>query len=137
MRLEGDPKLYFDGAISDLKNEGGQPVMDSGLENALLISAFTDPGYWGNSIAKSGEEIGSGVGELLRSPLTSKTRLDIEESIKESLAWMIRDQVATKINVRAVISGSGVLKVLIEVERKDEKSVYGYEINWEALCRPE
>jgi phage gp46-like protein len=53
---DGDPRIFMDdGDGSYLLFKGGQPVMDSGLENAVFISLFTtlDPpesvlGWCGN-----------------------------------------------------------------------------------------
>jgi hypothetical protein len=40
-RTQGDPKITMENDGADLVFRGGQPVMDSGLENAILISLFS------------------------------------------------------------------------------------------------
>lgn len=47
---QGDPRLILDADGSRLQFSGGQPLMDAGLENLVLIALFTSPGWCGNSL---------------------------------------------------------------------------------------
>jgi hypothetical protein len=57
---QGDPKLILSENGATMRFSGGQPVMDQGLENFVLISLFSGPGWVGNFfIRNQSEKIGS------------------------------------------------------------------------------
>jgi hypothetical protein len=58
--FSGDPRKILSPSGSDIDYEGGQPVMDAGLENQVMISLFTRPGWCGNAYLTGAEQIGSG-----------------------------------------------------------------------------
>jgi len=55
----GDPKLFLTPNGMNLKFNNGQPTMDQGFENFTIISLFTAPNYWGNTLKKGGLKYGS------------------------------------------------------------------------------
>ena len=42
--FQGEPKIFVDKNGAFTKYKGGQPIMDAGLENTVLISLGTKPG---------------------------------------------------------------------------------------------
>lgn len=85
-RFSGDPKLYLTPSGVDMSFEGGQPVMDAGLENLAGISLFTAPGWWGNSLSsKEDEQIGSDFEETARGSINLQKLTDVKQSAEKAL----------------------------------------------------
>lgn len=58
--FEGDPRMFLGADGSKLQFTGGQPVMDRGLENIVLIALFTSPDWLGNTLfVDPAQQIGS------------------------------------------------------------------------------
>lgn len=101
-RFQGDPAVDItpDGACMTFR--GGQPVMDGGFHNAVLISLFTKPGWWGNSLeTEESKKIGSNY-ERNRVIQDIQTINDIVDDAKQALKWMIDKNIAEKIEIEAV-----------------------------------
>lgn len=73
--FQGDPKLYLDPDGSELKFINGQPQMDRGLENQVLISLFTDLDWAGNALLDN--PIGSRFEAECREPITVSMLNDV------------------------------------------------------------
>jgi hypothetical protein len=79
--FDGDPKLYIGPDGADLNFSGGQPEMDTGYNNHVLISLFTAPGWGGNYLfVDPGQKIGSDFEETLNSPITARSMNTIRQS---------------------------------------------------------
>ena len=93
--FDGDPKLILDADGSRLEYKGGQPVMDRGIENIVLIDLFTQnagenshtQGWVGNHLMRDESwKIGSNfVDQTLNAPRTINGLENIEEATKEAL----------------------------------------------------
>lgn len=132
-RYDGDVRLKIseDGGIITVW--GGQPDMDQGFETAVNISLFTETGWWGNSLANPGEEIGSDFINQLSQPLTNQARLNIIEAAKNALAWITSSGIAFSVTVNATIPEVGQLALYIEIKESEEvKHIFRYNINWQA-----
>jgi phage gp46-like protein len=84
-RYEGDPRIYLeeDGAEMDLR--GGQPIMDQGLENTVLITLLTDEGWQLNKLeTDSRKHIGSKFLRVARRTITADNMLDIKSAILQA-----------------------------------------------------
>jgi hypothetical protein len=57
--FSGDLKLYLTPDGADMKFINGQPIMEKGVENEVLISLFTRPGWTGNIFMQPEQRIGS------------------------------------------------------------------------------
>ena len=89
-RYDGDPKIYIDENGADLRFEGGQPVMDAGLENAALLSLFTAPDWWGNDLfSEASEQLGSDFEDVAGQPITATSFADVESAGEIALQWLI------------------------------------------------
>lgn len=97
---QGDPKIFITENGADLVFRGGQPVMDAGLENAVIISLHTKLGWFGNVLMKKkSEKIGSRYEEETKKPITINSINAIRESAEEALSWMTDNSIASAIGV--------------------------------------
>lgn len=86
-RFDGDPRLFLDADGAFLDFQGGQPVMDPGVENLALIGLHTKPGWWGNSLIDDPEkQIGSDFEETARGAITLSSLNDIRQAAEKALA---------------------------------------------------
>lgn len=105
--FEGDPRVFMGENGSFLSWVGGQPVMDSGLENAVFISLFTtlEPrrsrlGWAGNYLYPNTDyHIGSRYIESTRQPITLSALNDIRQAGLDALAWMRTKQLVSDIQI--------------------------------------
>jgi phage gp46-like protein len=100
-RFQGDPAVKITANGADMVFMGGQPVMDQGLENAVLISLFTLPGFWGNSILPVAQQIGSEY-QQPRTVIDIETIDDINRSAEDALEWMLDTGIASSVDVETV-----------------------------------
>jgi hypothetical protein len=84
-RYSGDPRLTLSPAGADLTYRDGQPVMDAGLENYVLISLFTRPGWCGNVLLSPEKRIGSDFEEACAHPITLTSLADIANAAERAL----------------------------------------------------
>jgi phage gp46-like protein len=131
---DGDPKLFETGSGEDLSIVGGQSVMDEGLENAVYLSLFTPPGWWGNILSTSpSDRYESRIPELFRRTLTNQVRIDAEKYAADALAWMITERIADKITPTATILSVGVLGLAIKIEQPGREVIVRYQLSWAAM----
>jgi len=98
---EGDPKMILTENGSDIPFKGGQPTMDRGLENAVMISFFTRPGWWGNKLMRKPEQkIGSNVEEQAQKPINLDAINDMRSAMDRAVEWMTNTRVASEIENR-------------------------------------
>lgn len=138
--LLGD--FNFDADVQDLESS-------IGLETAVIISLFTDRrardddelpdpnnpdrrGWWGDLTSKfSNDQIGSRLWLLERSKTTEDIPARAKKYAEESLAWLVEDGVAVRVEVEAERQGSPgndilALKVLVyrKYENKQAEEFY-------------
>ena len=116
-RLAGDPavKITEDGA--KMKFINGQPVMDQGLENAVLISLFTKKGYWGNAlITEESKKIGSDVEKTALEPIVSIQSINnMTDAIDKALGWMVDTKLSQEIEITVTNPSSNNLRASIKI----------------------
>lgn len=117
--IDGDLKFFYSWpAPADIRISGTDLVRDPGLENAVLISLFSDSraavddqlpdkndtrrGWWGDTLI--GSPVGSKVWLSDRSKIVSQSLVQQEQHIAEALAWMKSDGIASKIEAKAARS---------------------------------
>lgn len=93
--MQGDPRLIFGPGGSRLQFRGGQPLMDKGLENLVLISLFTSPGWCGNLLLKT--PIGSDFEQECNKPITLQSLTRIRNAAERALALKILDRVTVTV----------------------------------------
>jgi phage gp46-like protein len=133
----GDPKLFDSGNGGDLMIEGGQPVMDQGLNNSAYISHFMDPNWWGWSSDPANPEV-IDCGNLLeltkRANLTPAFLNDAEAAAKKDLAWMLADGVAKSVECSASILAPGIMGLIDTITEPDgTPTVLRWKLNWAAM----
>jgi phage gp46-like protein len=132
---DGDVKVVqtLDGGAITFRS--GQPDMEGGLSTAVYLSLWTEPGWWGNSLATTPEEkIGEedSLEELESEPLTNKVRQDYEERARKRLAWMVSSGVAKTVTVAAAILSSIALGLTVTIEEPDGSTgTLRYKVNWQ------
>lgn len=101
-RFQGDPRLVLDDDGATVEIKGGQPVMDQGFENVVLISLFTQEGWWGNELFKNtSQQIGSNFEEVATSASTVSSLIRTEDAGRFALKKMIDDKLAKSTLVKA------------------------------------
>jgi len=84
--FQGDPKLTLGPDGAGMTFKGGQPVMDQGLENLVLIALFTRRNWCGNAmIENEDEKIGSDFETACDQPITLQALNDIRDAAEKAL----------------------------------------------------
>jgi phage gp46-like protein len=117
-RFAGDPALKITEDGADLEFVGGQPIMDQGLENAAIISLFTRPGWWGNTLFdQESEKIGSGYEDACNQPIVAISSInDVSDAATKALNWMRDANMARNIGVTVTNPRNDYLKTDIKIE---------------------
>jgi phage gp46-like protein len=112
-RFQGDPAIKLTPSGATMEFKGGQPVMDQGLENAVIISLFTKKGYWGNVlVSDENKKIGSDF-EQVRTIIDIQTINDYTDSINVALKWMKDSGLVSKIDVNVTNPSQDQIKAEI------------------------
>lgn len=123
---------------------------DEGLQTAVVISLFTDRrsaegdvlpglgddrrGWWGDALpVVAGDQIGSKLWLLAREKQTPHALGRAEQYTREALAWLVEDQVASRVSVTATAPRNGVLQLDVEIQRPKKRPVqYRFARAWAA-----
>lgn len=102
------------------------------LTRAVIISLFTwrragrdddAPqifGWWGDTWPSvQNDRTGSRLYLLRRSKLTNKTPQLARDYVREALAWMVEDGVASRLDINAVRTGTDSLTLAITIYQRD------------------
>lgn len=115
-RYQGDPKMKIGENGSYFTFNGGQPIMDAGIENAIYISLFTRKGWAGNIVLrKQSEKVGSDFELACEQPFTKSSLAEIESAGRLALQWMLDEGILAELDVAARVY-NGVLTVLFTVK---------------------
>jgi len=122
-------KQLSDGSY-DLEFSNGQPSMTNGLETMSLLAVFGED-WWGNDIfPKQSEKIQSGFPEVIRRAVVNDaTKNNGTKAIEKSLAFLVKEKIASKVTVEAEITNAFTIEWLIEIEALSDQSLKFY-INW-------
>lgn len=104
---------------------------DTSLAAAIWMSLFSDRrahpddrvdgddrrGWWGDAYAT--EQLGSRLWLLRRAKRTEETRRRAEDYAREALAWLIKDEVAARVDVTATWIGPNFLKIAPVIYHRD------------------
>jgi phage gp46-like protein len=96
---DGDPRIEIEENGAEIYFVGGQPIMDRGLENAAILSLFTDEDWAGNALLTGpGEKIGSRFERTATEEAITLTTLDRIANIgSAALTWMIKAKIAASV----------------------------------------
>ena len=125
-RFQGDPRVVIDEDGAELEFQAGQPVMDRGIENAVLLSLFTASDWIGNTLAeKPAQKFGGKFLKSIKQPITASALADIRSAVLSDLKWMIDTGLAAEIDAQVTNPESTNLKVLLVVKPpKSELEVF-------------
>ena len=119
-----DPRLILSADGSRLQFTGGQPLLDHGLENLVMISLFTSQGWVGNRFMKSA--IGSDFEAACNQPITLQSLSVIRNAAVRALALTILG----KVTVIVTNPTGNNLQVHISVERAGAVTLSRDNGNW-------
>jgi phage gp46-like protein len=107
---QGDPAVRIGTKGAKMLFTGGQPVMDQGLENAVQISLFTKPGWWGNDLLSDpNQKIGSSF-ERQRTIVEVKTLNEVKRDGAAALKWMQSAGIVSTIDINVTNPVGGQIK---------------------------
>lgn len=133
MSFQGDPLLSLGVDGSKLTFVGGQPVMDRGLENLVLISLFTSQGWSGNDLF---DDVNQKIGSDFLSSANQSITLDSLNDIKDAAEKALVDPIFGKVTVTVLNPNSYRIEVKIVIEPPGEDIqellVSKNGINWQA-----
>ena len=127
--VQGGEDLY-DLALDD--SDGDHLLLDESLRTPVLISLQTERrateeqapdrsdrgGWWGDTYPDvEGDEIGSRLWTLKGAKSTPETRQRAEEYVREALAWMIEDGIASEILVEIEAVSATILGYKVGIVR--------------------
>lgn len=133
---------------ADLSIEGGDLATDDGLRTALIISLFSDSraraddvleagadprGWWGDSLAEPGDETGSRLWLLAREKRTAEVRRRARSYAQEATAWLVKDRVASAVEIEAEFVGDAALGLKVSVVRPDGVAREQFDFIWSAI----
>lgn len=115
---EGDPKIIVTQNGITLRYIGGQPVMDQGLENQVVIQLITEENWTGNIFLPQRRRIGSAVRRIARGAITLMKLNDIRQAVIAALRSNAFG------NIEAVVTNpeSNYVKVVITIQPPGESS---------------
>lgn len=106
-QFDGEPRIFITQNGATMFFIGGQPVMDGGLENAVLISLFTKPNWYGNIFfPNSNQKIGSEFENVSNQSITIANLNDRRQIAQNALSWMTKTNLASEIVVDVTNSTS-------------------------------
>ena len=109
-RFQGDPRLILTANGSTIRFVGGQPIMDAGVENYILISLFTLPGWCGNFLMQTPEQrVGSDFEIEAAKPITKKSQNDVKEAAERALADGVSSGLFASVSVE-VTNPTGLMR---------------------------
>lgn len=145
-----DAALIWSDFSADIALAGYDLQADDGLQTAVILSLFTDRraddddvlpggddrrGWWADAWpAEPADRFGSRLWLLSREKQTNQVLIRAREYTEEALAWLVDDGVAQQVQVEASVVRTGVLGLLIQIDRPDGTAVdYRFDYLWEAV----
>lgn len=138
-------------ASADIALYGGSISIDDGLRTAVIVSLFTDArarpddvlptpggdrrGWWGDAYAEllPQDAIGSRLWLLSREKITPSVINRARDYAREALDWMIRDGIASAIDVQVEAQGSR-RAIGVTIDRPTGPAREKFDLLWEATA---
>jgi phage gp46-like protein len=132
---DGEPRLVVNENGTTIEIHGGQPVMDAGVENAVLISLLTLPGWWGNQFLEADYRVGdSTFADVCSGSITKTTFIQAENEAKRALKWMVDEGIASEIladvSNREGVAIDSVVTIVRPGGENEDISLRRYGENW-------
>jgi len=98
--FQGDPRIFISKQGTTMIFQSGQPIMDGGIENAVVISLFTREGWAGNTLfGDVSKHIGSRYEISHDQPITVSALNDIRDAAEKALVWMVKSNLVESVSV--------------------------------------
>lgn len=129
---EGDLYLAPSPDGGEISFEGGQPLMEDALNNALYISLIGDSDFWGNTLVSENEVLQGSIFDVLNgATLNNQTRLDLIAKAEFLLAWLVREGVMKSVSASAFIESAESVKLTLTLtEPNGQATERKYRILW-------
>jgi phage gp46-like protein len=113
--FEGQPRIVIGEDGADCPFVNGQPVMDQGLENAVLLSLFGGSDWVGNSLQdKDSQKYNGHFIKASRGAVTVSNLNARRVAAQADLAWLIKEQLVSQVDVYVQNpSGNSVVTVIL------------------------
>lgn len=115
----------------DLELLAGDLALDRGLASAVLVSLFSDArvpledspdgterGWWGE---EAGDPFGSRLWALARERELPAALPRFEAAAQDALAWLLEDDIASRVDVTASFPARGVVQLVARIARGDAR----------------
>lgn len=134
-RYSGDPLFSNNGNGITITFKGGQPTLDSGLINSVVLSLFFKPWFMNSVIEDSLEHIGSEFTTyLVNNTITVGTLNTARNIALKSLSWLIAENIASEVDVRLRNPNGSVIQVLVLIKPPGKTIIAilatKYGLNW-------
>lgn len=153
-----DLALRFDPAAwsADLVLADGALATDDGLRTAVIISLFTDAraraddplaegedprGWWGDAFnTDPSDRTGSLLWQLARAKATQATATRARDIVREALAWMTEDGVASAVEITTEAIAptparpSGAIAIGVSIQRPGGPARQRFDFLWDATA---
>lgn len=123
---QGDPKVFITNDGAEIVVRSGNPIMDGGLENAVLISLFSKEGWVGNTLfTENDQKIGSKFQDKGNGPVTLTRLNDLANSAEVALQWMIDAGIVSSVEAVTRNPSGNILEteILLTPLGKDVQSI--------------
>ena len=145
MEQQGDVLLFQTTDNGEINVSGGIVEMSGGLETSAYLSLFggneDDDGrddssatWWANlNETRDSRQYRSETQNLLRAIAAVPANLRrIEDAARRDLAWLLSDNIVSKITVTASMPGLNKVRIIIDIEAVGEESQFDFVENWKA-----
>jgi phage gp46-like protein len=112
---QGDPKKILTAHGATLQFKDGQPLMDAGIENAIMYSLFTKHWFANVFFRDPAQRFDSKFEIEAAKPITVDQLLNIEDAAKDALKWMIDKNILSRVEAEASVPEFNRLEVRIRV----------------------
>lgn len=132
---QGDLLLSNTGNGITVTFKGGQPKLDNGLINSVLLSLFYKPWFANLIIEDENEHIGSDFILFINNNPITVSNLNKARSVGlKALQWMIDENLASEVDIRLQNPNGSVVKVLVLIKPPAKTLVAilatKYGLNW-------
>jgi phage gp46-like protein len=130
-KYEGDVKLSISPEDGGIQYLNGNPVMTGGIDNAVLISLYTNPNWWGNlTRTKESEKLGSEYEEATKGVITAGKLERIQDKARFDLQWMINEGISEDNQAVSSNPEADRIETAITVTRP-ALGAETHEVNWD------
>ena len=93
-----DIGLNYSDKVFDLSFSDGEVISSDGVVESVLSTLFLSNDWWGNDY--NVDKIGSNIMYTIdKSKASDENKEEIKKEIESSLLWVVKDEVADKLNV--------------------------------------